>query len=97
MTGNVSEPVAVAPDARSNRDVRAQLQAHLEVAFQSRSRDREGARANRVTLEAVHHGIEIPLLWRLHRGRRRSVRRELENRVVGVVLFHRIQVVGAFE
>ena len=85
------------PDPRPNGDIRAQLQAHLKVTLERRPRDRKRACPNGIALEAVHHGVEVPLLRRLHGGRRRPIRRELEDRVVRVMLLHRVQVIGAFE
>lgn len=42
VTGDVSNPITLSPNARSNTDLRVQLHAHLEVALENRFGDREG-------------------------------------------------------
>lgn len=48
-------------------------------------------------MEAVDHGVKIPLLGGFHSGCGSSIGSEFEDRVLGVVLFHRIEVVGALQ
>ena len=44
MTRDVSDPIALSPNARSDTDLGVQLHAHLEVAFEDGFGDRKGAR-----------------------------------------------------
>ena len=44
VTGDVSDPIALSPNARPDTDLGVQLHAHLEVAFKDGFGDRKGAR-----------------------------------------------------
>ena len=44
MTRDVSDPIALSPNARPDADLGVQLHAHLEVAFEDRFGDGKGAR-----------------------------------------------------
>ncbi len=86
------------PYAGADRDLRVQLNAHLEIALQGGLRDRIGARGGGVALEATDHGFVIALLGRLRRrGGGGAVDGFVEDRVVRVVFLHGAEVGGAFE
>lgn len=97
MTRDVSNPITLSPNARSNTDLRVQLHAHLEVALENRFGDGEGARGRGVTLEA-DHGIVITLL-RFGRGSdsRSAVDGFVKDWVIRVMLFHRTEVIGTLK
>ncbi len=97
MTRDVSNPIALSPNARSNTDLGVQLHAHLEIALKNRFGDRKGARRRGVALEA-DHGVVITLLG-FGRGSdsRSTVDGFVEDRVVRIVLFHGTQVIGTLE
>ena len=100
MPTNEAQPVALAPDSRSHRDLRVQLHAHLKVALKLRRRDRIRVAHLRTTLEAsIDHGIEVALLGGFGRGGlgRSAVNSFVENWVVGVMFLHGAQVVGALK
>ena len=44
MTRDVSDPIALSPNARPDADLGVQLHAHLEVAFEDRFGNGKGAR-----------------------------------------------------
>jgi hypothetical protein len=93
-----ADPITLAPDAMANGDLRVELNTDLEVALKCRFWDGQSTRAYRLALEAtIHHCVEIPLLGSLHRRRRGSIGSKLQNRALGVMLLHRIQVGGTFE
>ena len=97
MTGDVSNPISLPPDARSNTDFRVQLYAHLEIAFEDRFRYREGAGSRGIALEA-DHGVVIALLGFGGGGDCRSaVDGFVEDWIVRVVLFHSTEVIGTLE
>ena len=99
MATDVAHPVALAPNARSNRDLGVELHAELKVTFKGRLGDGSCLRDRGAALEAtVQHGVEVPLLWFLGRGGlgRRTVDRFMEDRVAGVVLLHSAEVGGTF-
>lgn len=97
MTRNVSNPVALSPNAWPNTDLGVQLHAHLEIALENRFGDRERAGGRGVALEA-DHGVVITLLgfgrWCDSRS---AVDRFVEDWVVRVVLFHSTQIIGTLE
>lgn len=97
MTGDVSNPIALSPNARSNTDLRVQLYAHLEIALENGFGDGKGARGGGVALEA-NHGVVITLLGfggGCDGGS--AVDGFVEDRVVRVVLFHGTEVIGTLE
>lgn len=99
VTGDVSDPIALSPNARPNADLGIQLDAHLEVAFEDGFGDGEGTGGGGVALEA-DHGVVITLLGLF--GRRGSdggsaVDGFVEDGIVRVVLFHGTEVVGTLE
>ena len=91
MPTDEAQPVALAPDTRSNRDLRVQLHTHLEIALELRRRDGVLMAHLRTTLEtAVDHGVQVTLLGgfgggSLHRG---AVDSFVEDWVVGVMFLH---------
>lgn len=97
MTRDVSNPVALSPNARSNTDLWIQLHAHLKIAFENGFGDREGARGRGVALKA-DHGVVITLLG-FGRGcdSRSAVDRFVEDGIVRIVLFHGTEVIGTLE
>lgn len=98
MPADITDPVALTPDARPNGDLGVELHAHLKIPLESRLRDRVGPRSGRVPLEAVDHGVEVPFLRRLiWRGDRGAVDGFMKDRVVGVMFLHGVQVIGALE
>lgn len=64
MTRDVADPVALAPNAWSDRDLGVELNAHLEVSLKDRLWNWERTRGGGVALEA-NHGVVVALLWRL--------------------------------
>lgn len=100
MPTNEAQPITLAPDARPHRDLWVQLHAHLEVTLQLRHRNRKRMAHLCTTLEAsIDHGVEIALLGCFgRRGLGRSaVDGFVKDWVVGVMLLHSAQIVGAFE
>ena len=97
---NEAQPIALAPDSRSHRDLRVQLHAHLEVALKLRRGYGIRVAHLRTALEpSIDHGIEVALLGGFgRRGLGRSaVDSFMENGVVGVMFLHGAQVVGTLE
>lgn len=97
MTGDVSNPVALTPNARTDTDLRVQLHAHLEIALENGFRDRKGAGGGGVALKA-NHGVVITLLG-FGRGSDGggAVDGFVEDGIVRVVLFHGTKVIGTLE
>ena len=101
MPADIAQPVSLSPYAGTHADLRVQLDTHLEVPLQLRRGDGiavgHGARA----LECgIHdHGLVIALLRRLDRGglHGRPVHGFMKDWVIRVMLFHRREVVRAFE
>lgn len=86
------------PDARSNRDLRVELNAHLEIALQDRFGDGERTGGGGVTLEAADHCIVVAFLGRLGRcDSRGAVDGFVEDWIVRIVLLHGAEVVGTFK
>lgn len=98
VPGDVSNPIALPPDTRSNTDFGVQLHAHLKIAFENRFRYRKGAGSRGIALEA-NHGVVIALLGFVGGGGdgRSAVDGFVEDRIVRVVLFHSTEVIGALE
>ena len=48
-------------------------------------------------MEAIDHGVQVSLLWGFHGRCGRTVGGEFKDRVLRVVFFHGVEVVGAFE
>ena len=100
MSADVTDPVALTPDARADGDFGVKLHAHLKVSLESWFRDGIRASGRRVALEAIDHSIKITFLvrglygWCRNRG---SVDSFVEDWVVGVVFFHRAEIVWTFE
>ena len=97
VTRDVSNPITLSPDTRSNTDLRVQLHAHLEIAFENGFRDGKGARGRGVALEA-DHGVMITLLG--FGGRSDcggAVDGFMEDGVVRVMLFHGTQIIRTLE
>lgn len=98
VTTNVTDPIPLTPDTRSNRNLRVQLHTHLKIAFECRFRDWVGTRRGGVTLEAVDHGVEVSFFWRLVRcGNRGTVDSFMEDGVIGVVLLHGAEIIRTLE
>lgn len=97
VTGNVSHPIALTPNARPDTDLGVQLNAHLEVALENRFGDGKGARSGGVALEA-EHGVMIALFG-FGRGSDggSAVDRFMEDGIVGIVFFHGIEIIGTLE
>ena len=97
VTGDVSDPIALSPNARADTDLGVQLHAHLKVAFEDRFGDGKGARGGGVALEA-DHGVVIALLgFGGGSDGRGAVDGFMEDGVVGVVFFHGTEVIGTLE
>ena len=97
VTGDVSDPIALSPDARADTDLGVQLHAHLEVAFEDGFGYGKGARGGGVALEA-DHGVVIALLGFGGGGDGRgAVDGFMEDGVVGVVFLHGTEVIGTLE
>ena len=98
VPGNISHPIALAPNPRPNTDLGVQLHAHLEIAFEDRLGDRKSAGRGGIALEA-NHGVVVALLWFVGGGGDGggAVDGFVEDGVVRVVLFHGTEVVGALE
>ena len=97
MTRDVSNPIALTPNARSDADLGVQLHAHLEIALENRFGDRKGARRRGIALE-TDHGVVITLLgFGGGSDSRSTVDGFVEDRVVRIVLFHGTQVIGTLE
>lgn len=97
MTRDVSNPIALTPNARTDTDLRVQLHAHLEVALENGFGDGKGAGGRRVALKA-DHGVVVTLLGFGRGGDGRSaVDGFVEDRIVRVVLFHSTEVIGTLE
>ena len=98
MARDEADPVALPPDAVANRDFRVELNADLEIAFETGLRDWQSSRSDRLALETtIHHSVQISLLRSLHCWGGSSISSKFEDRALGVVFLHRIQVGRAFE
>lgn len=97
VTGNVSDPIALAPNTRPDTDLGVQLNAHLEIALENGFGDGKGAGSGGVALEA-EHGVMIALLgFGGGSDGGSAVDGFMEDGVVGVVFFHGIEVIGTLE
>lgn len=100
MSTNKAHPIPLPPDPLPYRDLRIQLDAHLKIALKLRHWNRVRVTHLSATLEAaIDHGVEVSFLGRLGRcglygG---AVDSFMEDGVVGVVLFHGAEVIGALE
>lgn len=98
MTADETDPVALTPDSRPDRDLRVKLNAHLEITFETWFRDGIGAGRGGIALKTVDHGVKISLFGRLDgSGYGGTVNSFMEDGIIGVVFFHRAEVVGTFE
>lgn len=99
-----TDPFPLAPNAGPDANLGIQLHAHLKVALERRLWNRKAPGAGTVALEAVEHDVVVAFLggaaggfgarWRVGG---RAVDGFVQDRVVGVVLFHSVKVGGAFE
>ena len=83
------DPVSLAPDTGSD--------GYLEIAFQRWFGYWEGTGASSIPLKSIHHGLEVPFLRSLHGWSGSPVGSHLQQRVLGIVFLHGIEVVWAFE
>lgn len=98
MPRDIANPIPLPPNAWPNRDLRVQLDTHLEVTLKDRLRNRKRTRRGRVTLEATDHSIMVPLLGRFsRRDGGCAVNGFVQDWVIRVVLLHGTQVVGTLE
>lgn len=99
MATDIADPIALAPNARTNGDFWIQLHTHLKIAFERGLRDRIGTRGGRVALEAINHRVEIALLVRglVGRGDGGAIDGFMQDWVVGVVFLHGAEVVGTLK
>ena len=94
---DVSHPISLSPDARSDTDLRIQLHAHLKVALEDGFGDRKGAGGGGVALEA-DHGVVIALLgFGLGSDCRSAIDGFVKDGIVRVMLFHGTEVIGTLE
>ena len=98
VPGDIPNPIALPPNPRSNTNLGIQLHAHLEIAFEDGLGYRECAGGGGIALEA-NHGVVVALLGFVGGGGDGggAVDGFVQDGVVGVVLFHRTEVVGALE
>lgn len=100
MSANVTDPVALTPNAWADGDFGVKLNAHLKVSLKSWFRDGIGASGGRIALETIDHSIKIAFLvrgldgWCRDRG---PVDSFVQDWIVGVVFFHRAEIVWTFE
>lgn len=100
MSADVTDPVALTPNARADGDFGVKLNAHLKVSLKSGFGDGIGAGGGRIALETIDHSIKIAfLVWGLDRWCRdwSSVNSFVQDWIVGVVFFHRAEIVWTFE
>jgi hypothetical protein len=102
VPGNVADPIPLAPDAVPDGYLRVQLDAHLEVPLEGGLGDRPGpVDGRRITLEAIHHGIQITFLGHLTRRRRGGhgspVDGLMQDGRLRVMGLHRLEVLVAFQ
>ena len=98
VPGDVSNPIALPPNPRSNADLGVQLHAHLKIAFEDRLRYGKRAGRGGIALEA-NHGVVVALLGFVGGGGDGggAVDGFVQDGIVRVVLFHGAEVVGALE
>ena len=98
MATNETNPVALTPNTRSDRDFWIQLNAHLEIALKVGFWNRIRASRRGIALKSVDHSIKVSLLrsfdWCWYRS---TVDSFMEDWVVGVVFLHSSKVIRAFE
>lgn len=100
MSADVTDPVSLTPNARADGDFGVKLNAHLKVSLKSWFWDGIGACGGRIALKAIDHGIKVAfLVWGLDRWcrDRSSVDSFVQDWIVGVVFFHRTEIVWTFE
>ena len=97
MTRDVSDPVALSPNAGTNTDLGVQLHTHLEIALEDGLGDGKGAGGGGIALEA-DHGVVIALLgFGGGSDGGGAVDGFMEDGVVGVMFFHGAEVIGTLE
>ena len=100
MPADKAHPIPLPPDPLPHGDLRIQLDTHLEIALKLRHGDRVRVAHLRATLEAtIDHGVEVSFLRGLGRCGlyRGAIDSFMEDGVVGVVLFHCAEIIGALE
>lgn len=99
MSTDVADPVALAPNARTDGDFRIQLHTHLKIAFECGFGDGIGTRGGRVALEAINHRVEIALLiWGfVWRGDRGAIDSFMQDWIVRIVFLHGTEIVGTLK
>lgn len=100
MSADVTDPVALTPNARADGDFGVKLNAHLKVSLKGWFWDGIRAGGGRIALETIDHSIKIAfLVWGLDRWcrDRGSVDSFVQDWIVGVVFFHRAEIVWTFE
>lgn len=84
-------------------DLGVELDAHLKVPLQGRLGNGPGTvDGGGIALEAIHHGIQIPLLWHLARrcrggSQRGTVDGLMEDGRLGIMGLHGLEVVSALQ
>ena len=99
MPTDITNPVSLPPNTGTNANPRIQLHAHLEIPLQNRLWNGKAPRSTRLPLEA-HHGVMVAflaLLWLRRRVHGRTVDGFVQDGILGVVLFHGGEVIGAFK
>lgn len=98
MSRDEADPVPLTPDARTNGDLRVELNGHLEIAFEERFRDGEGSRRGRIALKSADHCFVVAFLWRFGWSDGGcAVDGFVQDGIIGIVFFHGAEVVGAFK
>lgn len=99
MAADIADPIALSPDTWADRNLRVELYAHLEVAFEGRFRDGIGARrGGRVTLEAIDHGVKVTLLRSLVGGGDwGTINCFVQDWVVRIMFLHCAEIIGTLK